>query len=58
MITPYHHPKKQKDEIEKEIKEFLEMGHIRPSKIPFASAIVLVKKKDGMMHKHRFQETE
>ena len=25
------------------------MGHIRPSKSPFASALVLLKKKDGMM---------
>ena len=48
MITPYHHPKKHKDEIEKAIKELLEMGHIRPSKSPFASAIVFVK-KDGTM---------
>ncbi len=50
MITPYHHPKKHKDEIEKVIKDLLEMGHIRPSKSPFASAVVLVKKKDGTMH--------
>ena len=49
MITPYHHPKKHKDEIEKAIKELLEIGHIRPSKSPFASAVVLVKKKDGTM---------
>ena len=49
MITPYCHPKKHKDEIEKEIKEFLEMVHIRPSKSPFALAVVLVKKKDGTM---------
>ena len=48
MITPYHHPKKHKDEIEKAIKELLEMGHIRPSKSPFASVVVLVK-KDGTM---------
>ena len=34
MITPYRHPKKHKDEIEKAIKELLEMGHIRPSKSP------------------------
>ena len=25
------------------------MGHIRPSKSPFASSIVLVKKKDGTL---------
>ena len=46
MITPYRHPKRLKDEIEKTIKELLAMGHIRPSKSPFAFLVVLVKKKD------------
>jgi hypothetical protein len=46
--TPYKHPKKFKDEIEKAIKELLEMGHIRLSSSPFASSVVLVK-KDGTM---------
>jgi hypothetical protein len=49
ITTPYRRPKKYKDEIEKEIKELLDMGHIRPSSIPFASSVVLVKKKDGTM---------
>jgi hypothetical protein len=49
ITTPYRHPKKFKDEIEKAIKELLEMGHIRPSSSPFASSVVLVKKKDGTM---------
>jgi hypothetical protein len=31
ITTPYRHPKKYKDEIEKAIKELLDMGHIRPS---------------------------
>ena len=31
ITTPYRHPKKYKDEIEKVIKELLDMGHIRPS---------------------------
>jgi hypothetical protein len=31
ITTPYKHPNKFKDEIEKAIKELLEMGHIRPS---------------------------
>lgn len=48
MITPYMHPKRLKDEIEKTIKELLAMGHIRPSKSPFASSVVLVK-KDGTL---------
>jgi hypothetical protein len=49
ITTSYRHPKKYKDEIEKEIKELLDMGHIRPSSSPFASSVVLVKKKDGTM---------
>jgi hypothetical protein len=49
ITTPYWHPKRFKDEIEKAIKELLEMGHIRPSSSPFTSSVVLVKKKDGTM---------
>lgn len=47
--TPYQHPRHFKEEIEKTIKELLSMGHIRPSSSPFASSVVLVKKKDGTM---------
>lgn len=47
IITRYRHPKPLKDEIEQTIKELLAMEHIRPSKTPFASSIILVKKKDG-----------
>jgi hypothetical protein len=49
ITTPCRHPKKCKDEIEKAIKELLDMGHIRSSSNPFASLVVLVKKKDGTM---------
>ena len=42
ITTPYRNPKKFKDEIEKSIKELLDMGHIRPN----AS---MVKKKDRTM---------
>lgn len=49
MITPYRHPKQLKDEIEKTIQELLAMRHIRPSESPFASSVVLVKKKDGTL---------
>jgi hypothetical protein len=49
ITTPYRHPKKYKDEIEKAIKELPDMGHIKPSSSPFSSSVVLVKKKDGMM---------
>jgi hypothetical protein len=49
LTTRYRHPKIFKDEIENAIKEFLEMGHIRPSSSPFSSSVVLEKKKDGTM---------
>jgi hypothetical protein len=49
ITTPYQHPKKFKDEIEKAIKELLEMGHIRSSSSTFISFVVLVKKNDGTM---------
>jgi hypothetical protein len=49
ITTPYHHPRRFKDEIEKAIKELLAMGHIRPNNSPFASLVVLVLKKDGTM---------
>jgi hypothetical protein len=49
ITTPYRCPKKFKDEIEKAIKALLDMGHIKPSSSPFASSVVLVKKKDGIM---------
>jgi hypothetical protein len=49
ITAPYRHPKKFKDEIEKEIKEFLTMGHIRPTRSTFASSVVLVLKKDGTL---------
>jgi hypothetical protein len=49
ITTPYHHPQRFKEEIEKAIKELLVMGHIRRNNSPFASLVVLVLKKDGTM---------
>ncbi|OMO96911.1 reverse transcriptase [Corchorus capsularis] len=46
-IRPYRHPNIQKNEIEKMVKEMLESGVIRHSSSSFASAIVMVKKKNG-----------
>ena len=45
IIRPYKHPKRLIDEIERAIKELMELGLIRPSTSPFASLVVLVKKK-------------
>jgi hypothetical protein len=50
ITTPYRDTNKYKDDIDKSIKELLDMGHIRPSSNPFSSSVVLIKNKDGTMH--------
>ena len=49
ITTPYKHPKTCKDEIENTIKELREIGYIQSSSSPFASSVILVKKKDGTL---------
>ena len=48
-MNPYRYPKRSQYDIEEAIKELLELGLIRPSSIPFASLVVMVKKKDGTL---------
>lgn len=39
----------EKEELEKQLKDLLDHGFIRPSKSPFGAPILFVKKKDGSM---------
>ena len=48
-IHRYINPKRIQYDIEDTIKELLELGLIRPSSSPFASSVVMVKKKDGTL---------
>jgi hypothetical protein len=46
QVRPYRVPHKQKDELEKQIKQLLQTKMIRHSHSPYASPVLLVKKKD------------
>jgi hypothetical protein len=46
-VKPYRYSPQQKDEIERQIKDMLLQGIIRASQSPFASPVLLVRKKDG-----------
>jgi hypothetical protein len=46
-VKPYRYNPSQKDEIENQLQKMLRNGIIQPSVSPFASPVLLVRKKDG-----------
>jgi hypothetical protein len=46
-VFPYLHPFAQKNEMEKIVQEFLQVGVIHPNTSPYSSHVVMVLKKKG-----------
>lgn len=46
-VRAYRYPPSLKDEIERQVNTMLDQGLIQPSKSPFSSPVLLVRKKDG-----------
>ena len=46
---PYRLSKLEEEECVKQLKTYLEMGHIQPSKSPFGAPVLFVRKKNGQL---------
>ncbi|OWZ08940.1 hypothetical protein PHMEG_00018440 [Phytophthora megakarya] len=44
---PYRVPKAEGDVMEAELQQYLDLRHIRPSTIPLASPVPMIRKPDG-----------
>src|SRR3954464_7669158 len=49
FTPPYRMASAELEELDKQIKELLRLGFIRPSRSPWASSTLFAKKKDGML---------
>ncbi|XP_075074670.1 uncharacterized protein LOC142162242 [Nicotiana tabacum] len=46
----YHMEPPDLEDLKKQLKELLDVGHIHPSKAPFGAPVLFQKKKDGLLH--------
>ena len=46
---PYRLSKMEEEECVRQLKQYLEMGHIQPSKSPFGAPVLFVRKKNGQL---------